>query len=130
MGRFDVFDHSVPTRYLFFAEFPQKCLLFHPPLGIRKNIHPCHQGLLEQIKTSGDKSLRINLARYVNRSAISIPETFSLQRTYTMFRVMGLRHLTIVNTDNRVTGIVTRRDLQNSNLMSRLAEAKSNGNQI
>ena len=89
-----------------------------------------HQGLLEQIKTSGDKNLRINLARYVNRSAISIPETFSLQRTYTMFRVMGLRHLTVVDTGNRVTGIVTRRDLQNSNMMSRLAESKSNSNPI
>ena len=89
-----------------------------------------HQGLLEQIKTAGDKNLRVNLARYVNRSAIAIPETFSLKRTYTMFRVMGLRHLTVVDTSNRVTGILTRKDLQNSTLMERLAKTKSNNNPI
>jgi hypothetical protein len=36
---------------------------------------------------------------------------FSYQRTYGMFRTLGLRHLCVINKYNQVVGIVTRADL-------------------
>ncbi|ELU14761.1 hypothetical protein CAPTEDRAFT_80579, partial [Capitella teleta] len=48
---------------------------------------------------------------YVNQSAVSIQERFSLHRTYIIFRTLGLRHLTIVDCHNHVVGILTRKDL-------------------
>ena len=42
---------------------------------------------------------------------MSVPESFSLERAYTVFRVLGLRHLVVVDHLNRVKGILTRKDL-------------------
>ena len=87
-----------------------------------------HQGLLEQalVSANSERQVRIALGRFVNRSAIYIPERFSLHRTYTMFRVLGLRHLTVVNNASRVTGIVTRKDLMDRFLMERLKQSRDN----
>ena len=34
---------------------------------------------------------------------------FSIERMYVMFRTMGLRHLPVVNDDNEVVGMITRK---------------------
>ena len=34
-----------------------------------------------------------------------------MERTYILFRTMGLRHLVVVDEHNRVKGIITRKDL-------------------
>ncbi|XP_025056823.1 chloride channel protein C-like isoform X2 [Alligator sinensis] len=57
------------------------------------------------------QQLFINLEPYINKSAVSVQAHFSLQRTYIIFRTLGLRHLTIVDLQNRVVGIITRKDL-------------------
>ena len=49
------------------------------------------------------------LHQYINFSAVAVPETFSIERSYLIFRSMGLRHLTVVDEHNRVKGIVTRK---------------------
>ena len=36
---------------------------------------------------------------------------YSLHRTYTLFRTLGLRHLMVVDMRNRICGIITRKDL-------------------
>jgi hypothetical protein len=46
----------------------------------------------------------------------SINESSSVKRCYRLFRTMGLRHLTVVDGDHRVTGIVTRKDITESRL--------------
>jgi len=38
-----------------------------------------------------------------------VPETFSLERAYALFRSLGARHLTVVDQHNRVKGVVTRK---------------------
>lgn len=58
----------------------------------------------------------LDLTFYINESALSIPERFSLQRTYIIFRTLGLRHLTVVDQHNEVVGIVTRKDLMGYNM--------------
>lgn len=51
----------------------------------------------------------LDLTPYIHTSAPAIPETFSLERAYLLFRSLGARHLTIVDQHNRVKGIVTRK---------------------
>lgn len=40
-----------------------------------------------------------------------MPNTFSVERTYILFRTMGLRHLMVIDEHCHVRGIVTRKDL-------------------
>lgn len=58
----------------------------------------------------------------MNDSAMAIPEKFSIQRTYIIFRTLGSRHLTVVDTSNQVTGIITRKDLMGHNLVEKLSK--------
>ena len=56
---------------------------------------------------------------------MSIPKNFSLQRTYIIFRTLGLRHLTVVDRQNIVVGIITRKDLMGFSMQERLQEKVS-----
>ena len=77
--------------------------------------------LLEQARKSGESgNLRIKLTKFINKSAMSLPERFSLHRTYIILRVLGLRHLTIVDNNFHVTGIITRKDLMGYSLEEKL----------
>ncbi|XP_074841905.1 chloride channel protein C-like [Carettochelys insculpta] len=66
------------------------------------------------------QQLFINLEPYINKSAVSVQAHFSLKRTYVIFRTLGLRHLTVVDLQNRVVGIITRKDLMSFQLEERL----------
>uniref|UniRef100_A0A8B9C645 CBS domain-containing protein n=3 Tax=Anser TaxID=8842 RepID=A0A8B9C645_9AVES len=66
------------------------------------------------------QQLFINLEPYINKSAMSVQAHFSLQRTYIIFRTLGLRHLTVVDPQNRVVGVITRKDLMPFPLEERL----------
>jgi chloride channel 7 len=57
------------------------------------------------------RSIQVNLLPYVNTSAFAVSEDMSLQRGYSLFRSMGLRHLIVTDNHNQVVGIVTRKDL-------------------
>ena len=60
---------------------------------------------------SSNRSAFINLAPYIDTAAFSIHQSATFQRTYRMFRTLGLRQLIVVNEHNEVLGIVTRVDL-------------------
>ncbi|KAL7749684.1 hypothetical protein RI367_004912 [Sorochytrium milnesiophthora] len=47
---------------------------------------------------------------YVNMSPHTVQATCSAGKAYRMFRALGLRHLVVVNEDNRVVGLLTRPD--------------------
>ena len=57
-----------------------------------------------------------DLTAYTNASAFSVRDTFSIHRAYMLFRTMGLRHLVVTDSDNRVVGVLTRRDLMDFQL--------------
>lgn len=51
-----------------------------------------------------------------------IPERFSLYRTYIIFRSLGLRHLVVIDKNNAVVGMVTRKDLMDFNLVDKISQ--------
>eukprot|EP00581_Thalassiosira_minuscula_P007032 CAMPEP_0183708364 /NCGR_PEP_ID=MMETSP0737-20130205/4706_1 /TAXON_ID=385413 /ORGANISM="Thalassiosira miniscula, Strain CCMP1093" /LENGTH=916 /DNA_ID=CAMNT_0025936231 /DNA_START=311 /DNA_END=3061 /DNA_ORIENTATION=+ len=59
----------------------------------------------------GDRNCWLDLRPYANTAPYTINETASIQRTYRLFRTLGLRFLCVVNHNNQVVGIITREDL-------------------
>ena len=51
----------------------------------------------------------LDLGPYTNCSTPSVAEDFSLERAYMLFQSLGLRHLVVVDSANRVKGMVTRK---------------------
>lgn len=46
----------------------------------------------------------------MNPSPYSVNPDTSVPRLFQLFRAVGLRHLVVVTQDNRVRGIITRKD--------------------
>eukprot|EP00052_Salpingoeca_macrocollata_P012564 m.97626 g.97626 ORF g.97626 m.97626 type:complete len:836 (-) comp18538_c0_seq4:53-2560(-) len=55
--------------------------------------------------------MKIDLRPYMDESVLSVPEHYSVARTYFVFRGMSLRHLPVVNHKHVVLGMITRKDL-------------------
>lgn len=58
-----------------------------------------------------DRASWLDLRPYANTAPYTVNETASIQRTYRLFRTMGLRFLCVVNHNNQVVGCITRKDL-------------------
>eukprot|EP00009_Paramoeba_aestuarina_P010221 CAMPEP_0201528818 /NCGR_PEP_ID=MMETSP0161_2-20130828/39643_1 /ASSEMBLY_ACC=CAM_ASM_000251 /TAXON_ID=180227 /ORGANISM="Neoparamoeba aestuarina, Strain SoJaBio B1-5/56/2" /LENGTH=115 /DNA_ID=CAMNT_0047930295 /DNA_START=159 /DNA_END=506 /DNA_ORIENTATION=- len=58
-----------------------------------------------------DLDLFVDLTPYMNLSAFSVHHSTHALRIHRLFRAMGLRHLTVVNSKNKVEGMITRRHL-------------------
>ena len=65
----------------------------------------------QMCRTRVIEEIWLDLRPFVNSSAISVHSRFSLHRTYNIFRSLGLRHLVVVDDNNKVAGIITRKDL-------------------
>ena len=61
--------------------------------------------------TKGETLLWIDLRSYYDASPYTIGQRASVQRAYRLFRTMGLRHLVVTDSDNKVVGVVTRQDI-------------------
>ena len=70
----------------------------------------------------GNDRFDVDLKPYVDCSAFTVNETFSLRHAYDLFRSMGLRHLVVTDAFNCVAGIVTRHNLMEANLKAVLTE--------
>lgn len=60
----------------------------------------------------------IDLNPYVDSAALCTREVCSLSRAYSLFRHMSLRHLPVVDQNNRIIGMLTRKDF----IMDRVKE--------
>eukprot|EP00035_Acanthoeca_spectabilis_P023009 m.447121 g.447121 ORF g.447121 m.447121 type:complete len:875 (+) comp19472_c0_seq1:188-2812(+) len=69
-------------------------------------------GDVDDVSRRRGDGLQVDLRPYMDESPFSVIESFSIQRAYTVFRSMGLRHLPVVDKCNKVVGILTRKDLQ------------------
>ena len=70
---------------------------------------PQGRGVDGSVADSGAFQAGVDLSPYVNSSAPAVPEAFSLERAYRMFRQLGLRHLIVTDAHNHVKGILTRK---------------------
>ncbi|NXS59184.1 CLCA protein, partial [Brachypteracias leptosomus] len=57
---------------------------------------------------------------YINKSAMPVQAHFSLQCTCIIFCTLGLCHFTVVDPQNQVVGVITRKDLMLFPLEERL----------
>ncbi|GKZ00758.1 hypothetical protein MPSEU_001027600 [Mayamaea pseudoterrestris] len=67
----------------------------------------------------------LDLRPYANTAPYTVNETASIQRTYRLFRTLGLRTLCVVNHYNQVVGIITRKDLLPDSLMDSLLKGRN-----
>ncbi|KAK9840815.1 hypothetical protein WJX81_006821 [Elliptochloris bilobata] len=81
----------------------------------------------EQVASACEVEGELDLTPYIHTSAPAVPETFSLERAYALFRSLGARHLTVVDAHNRVKGVVTRKDLLGYRLDEAVDRAQAAG---
>ena len=78
-----------------------------------------------------DRNCWLDLRPYANTAPYTVNETASIQRTYRLFRTLGLRFLVVSNHHNQVVGIITREDLLPESLSDSLLRGRNahlNGN--
>uniref|UniRef100_A0A6B2KY49 Chloride channel protein n=1 Tax=Arcella intermedia TaxID=1963864 RepID=A0A6B2KY49_9EUKA len=59
----------------------------------------------------------IDFGPYFNTGIFALPMSFFLKDAYNLFRTMALTHLIIVNRENQLVGVITRKDLIGENLI-------------
>lgn len=96
-----------PLGYLELLTAAEKCA--NDPQGVAAALDSCGND-------AGLSARPCDLSPYIDSSAVSVRDQFSLHRAYMLFRTMGLRHLYITDADNLVVGVLTRRDLMDFRL--------------
>ncbi|XP_042861796.1 H(+)/Cl(-) exchange transporter 7-like isoform X2 [Penaeus japonicus] len=67
---------------------------------------------LEQVDLDqADMNCTVDLRPFINPSPYSVMACTALPRVFNLFRALGLRHLIVINDNNEVVGMVTRKDL-------------------
>uniref|UniRef100_A0A671RS71 Chloride channel protein n=1 Tax=Sinocyclocheilus anshuiensis TaxID=1608454 RepID=A0A671RS71_9TELE len=67
---------------------------------------------IQSIHVSQDeRECMMDLTEFMNPTPYTVPQETSLPRVFKLFRALGLRHLVVVDNENRVVGLVTRKDL-------------------
>lgn len=67
---------------------------------------------IQSIHVSQDeRECMMDLTEFMNPTPYTVPQETSLPRVFKLFRALGLRHLVVVDDENRVIGLVTRKDL-------------------
>merc|ERR1712146_60501 len=63
--------------------------------------------------SAGDREKFLDIEAYYNKSPYSVRWNNSLSRIFHLFRTMGLRHVAVVDIQNRLVGMITRKDIAN-----------------
>ncbi|XP_068099565.1 H(+)/Cl(-) exchange transporter 7 [Hyperolius riggenbachi] len=67
---------------------------------------------IQSIHVSQDeRDCLMDVTEFMNPTPYTVPQEASLPRVFKLFRALGLRHLVVVDSHNRVVGLVTRKDL-------------------
>jgi chloride channel 7 len=67
-----------------------------------------------------DRQRWIDLRPYANTAPYTISEAASVPRTYRLFRLLGMRHLLVVDRKGRLLGVITRHDLLEEHILAAL----------
>ena len=93
-------------------------------LALRRKLTACSCSRQDCRLAPEDRSCFIDLRPYANTAAYTINETASCQRTYRLFRTMGLRFLSVCNHENKIVGVITRKDLLPEALLESLIRVR------
>lgn len=63
------------------------------------------------LRSLQEREMDIDLSPYMNTAALTVHHSTHAEKVQTMFRALGLRHLTVVNSTNQVVGMLTRADV-------------------
>jgi len=91
----DNWNEHAHLRYRDYAEFMQRKL---PKVA-------------EMEFTDRDLERTVDLRPYMNKSVVTVQNTFSFREVFQVFRTLGLRHLPVLNEHHEPVGIITRKDL-------------------
>jgi len=76
-----------------------------------RDMYPRYPDIEEIEVPEEHMKMKIDLRQFINLSPYTCNESVSFARLFNLFRSMGLRHLVIVNENNKAVGMVTRKDL-------------------
>ncbi|XP_058458146.1 H(+)/Cl(-) exchange transporter 7 isoform X2 [Malaya genurostris] len=68
---------------------------------------------IKDLRISEDKTIKnytVDMTTFMNPSPYSVGPETSVPRAFQLFRAQGLRHLVVVTLENRVRGMITRKD--------------------
>ena len=74
------------------------------------------------VLSEDDMHFKFSLLPHMNPAAITVFTGFNAEQAYRLFRALGLRHLPVVNYENEVVGMITRKDLTEFALETRYSE--------
>ena len=83
-----------------------------------ERVYPHYPKISDLRVSEKERELVLDLRPYIDVCAYTLNEQATVQRTYRMFRTLGLRHLIIVDRSNRLKGIVTRANLTDNHVAS------------
>ncbi|EFA81710.1 chloride channel protein [Heterostelium album PN500] len=58
-----------------------------------------------------DYSIQVDFTNIMNLTVLTVNEEFAVSEAFQLFRTMGLRHMPVVNSYNKLKGIITKKDL-------------------
>merc|ERR1711871_1045802 len=67
----------------------------------------------DRFQNSADSHLEISMDSAIDMFPFTVPGDMPLVRVYGLFRELGLRHLCVMDSENRALGMITRKDLYN-----------------
>ncbi|KAI5723524.1 hypothetical protein M8J76_007564 [Diaphorina citri] len=73
--------------------------------------YPRYPSVNDLVVSENDRSFTVKLNLFMNTSPFSVQDSTSLPRVFKLFRALGLRHVVVVNNNNHVVGMITRKDL-------------------
>jgi chloride channel 7 len=85
---------------------------------IEKGSYPTEPSITDIKLTAAERDAWLDLRQFLDRAPYILIDSSSIQKAYRYFRTLGLRHLLCVDHKNRLTGILTRKDLTEQRLES------------
>lgn len=75
-----------------------------------RDVYPRYPSIKSVRKLDDNEKYTVDLSMFMNPSPVRVNPHDSVPRIFQIFRALGLRHLLVINNENRVAGIITRRD--------------------
>ena len=86
----------------------ERCLCLYLSSAVFERAYPRFPTVDEIDVSETDRGCWLDLRPYADTGPVTIQDCASIQRTYRVFRTLGLRHLVVVDAGNKVRGIITQ----------------------